>query len=191
MIRDLVQRSRSYRRFHQHIPVPPQTLRDLVDLARFCPSAANRQPLRYILSSTPDSNARIFPTLGWAKYLQDWGGPGEGERPAAYIIVLGDTRITKKFETDLGIAAQTIMLGAVESGLGGCMIHSIDRERLRSTLHIAAEYEILLVLALGTPKETVVLEEMKEDGNIRYWRDARGIHHVPKRSLDELIVASL
>jgi nitroreductase len=187
-IRDWVLRNRSYRRFQQEVAVDRATLRELVDLARLSPSAANVQPLRYILFCDPQTNALIFPHLGWAGYLLDWPGPPEGERPAAYIIILGDTRLKASFGCDHGIAAQSILLGATERGLGGCIIGSIRREELRQALGIPAHYEILLVLALGRPKETVVLEAVGPEGDIRYWRDAAGVHHVPKRSLDELIV---
>jgi len=68
------------------------------------------------------------------------------------------------------------------------MIGSIQRELLRQDLEIPERYDILLVVALGRPKETVVLEEVGLEGDIRYWRDAEGGHHVPKRSLKEIIV---
>ena len=189
MIRDLVKANRSYRRFHQDRSIEESVLRELVDLARMSPSGANLQPLKYILSVSPEKNALIFPTLAWAGYLKDWPGPAEGERPSAYIIVLGDTGINRAFGCDHGIACQSILLGAAEKGLGGCMIGSIDREQLRKRLDIPSRYEILLVVALGVPKETVKLEDVGPDGDIRYYRDASGVHHVPKRSLDELIVS--
>jgi nitroreductase len=160
----------------------------LVGLARFSPSGANLQPLKFILSADPEQNARIYPTLAWAGYLRDWDGPEEGERPSAYIILLGDTQISKQFGCDHGIAAQSILLGAVEKGLGGCMIGSIERKRLREILAIPERYEILLVIALGYPKEKVVLEDVGPDGDIKYYRDSEGVHHVPKRTLDELII---
>ncbi len=188
MLEDLIRRNRSYRRFHQDALVDLETLRALVNLARLSASAANLQPLKYILSCDPETNARIFPHTRWAGYLKDWGGPKEGERPSAYVVILGDTEISKSFGCDHGIAAQSIMLGATERGLGGCMIGSIDRDGLRKTLDIPARYEILLVLALGRPKETVVLEDVGPDGDIKYYRDAEDVHHVPKRLLDELIV---
>ena len=188
MLEDLVRKNRSYRRFHQDVTVNLETLRALVNLARLSASGSNLQPLKYIVSCQPETNARIFPHTRWAGYLKDWPGPAEGERPAAYIVILGDTEIRKSFGCDHGIAAQSIMLGATERGLGGCMIGSIDRSRLRQVLDIPEQYEILLILALGKPKETVVLEEVGPDGNIRYYRDAEGVHHVPKRSLDELIL---
>ncbi len=188
MLRELVLRTRSYRRFHQDQAIPRETLVALVDLARLSASAANWQPLKYMLSCTPEQNAKIFPHLAWAGYLADWPGPVEGERPAAYIVILGDRHIAKQVGCDHGIAAQIILLGATELGLGGCMIGSLQRELLRQELALPERYDILLVLALGRPKETVVLEEVGLDGDIRYWRDAQGVHHVPKRALAEIIL---
>ncbi|MBU0490298.1 MAG: nitroreductase family protein [Chloroflexi bacterium] len=147
-IRDLIVRNRSTRRFQPEGPVDRATLRELVDLARLSPAAANVQPLRYILSNDRQTNDLVFPYLGWAGYLPDWPGPAEGERPAAYIVILGDTQLRSSFGCDHGIAAQSILLGATERGLGGCIIGSIRREELRQALGIPDHYEILLVLAL-------------------------------------------
>lgn len=187
-IRDLVVKNRTYRRFQQDIAVQRETLHELVDLARLSASAANLQPLKYILSWEPQKNARVFPHLGWAGYLKDWPGPSEGERPSAYIIILGDTRISRSFDCDHGIAAQSILLGAAEKGLAGCMIGTIQRQELCGALDIPSHFEILLVLALGKPAETVVLETAEQAGDIQYWRDADGVHHVPKRALDDIIL---
>jgi nitroreductase len=189
MLKDLIEKNRSYRRFDQGHPVSEETLRGLVDLARLSASGANLQPLKYVLSHDPARNSAIFSCLGWAGYLQDWSGPAEGERPAAYIVMLGDTTIKHDPGADQGIAAQSILLGATEQGLGGCIIASIDRAHLREVLHIPEQYAILLVLALGRPRETVVIETAGADGNIRYWRDADGVHHVPKRPLDDIILS--
>jgi nitroreductase len=186
--RDLIEKNRSYRRFHQDVQVSSETLRDLVDLARLSASASNRQPLRFYLSNDVKTNAVIFSTLKWAGYLRDWPGPAEGERPSAYIILLNDTEISKTPGCDQGIAAQSIMLGAVERDLGGCMIGSVDREQLSAALRINPRYEIVLVLALGKPAEKVQIEPVGVDGDIRYWRDEAGIHHVPKRALDDLLI---
>jgi len=188
MFEELIRKNRSYRRFHQGAAVELETLRQLVNLARLSASGSNLQPLKFILSCNAEMNGRIFPHTRWAGYLKDWGGPEEGERPAAYIVILGDTEICKSFGCDHGIAAQSIMLGATERGLGGCMIGSIDRDGLRQELEIPERYEILLVLALGQPNETVVIEEVSPDGDIKYYRDDEDVHHVPKRSLDELIL---
>jgi len=188
MIRDLILKNRSYRRFYQEVSIELETLRELVDLARLSASAGNVQPLKYILSCNPKKNALIFPHLAWAGYLKDWPGPCEGERPSAYIIILGDTEISQSFGCDHGIVAQSILLGATEKGLGGCMIGSIQREGLREALRIPSRYEILLILALGRPRETVIIETVGPTGDIKYWRDSKGIHHVPKRALDDIII---
>ena len=188
MIRDLIVKNRSYRRFHQEMAIAPETLRELVDLARLSASGANRQPLKYILSSNPAKNALIFPHLAWAAYLKDWPGPAEGERPSAYIIILGDTEVSEQFFCDHGIAAQSILLGATERGLGGCIIFSIKQEGLRQALDIPPRYEIMMALALGKPSEKVVIDKLGADGDIKYWRDSDSVHHVPKRSLDDIII---
>jgi len=189
MVRQLVLKNRSYRRFYEEAAIDPSTLRELVDLARLSASAANLQPLKYMLSCDPQRNALIFPHLAWAGYLREWPGPSEGERPSAYIVILGDKRICQSVGCDHGIAAQSILLGATEKGLGGCIIGSVHREGLRQALAMPSHYDILLVLALGKPKETVVLEPAGTDGDIKYWRDSEGTHHVPKRSLEEVIVS--
>ncbi len=182
-MKTLVHKSRSYRRFDQNFALSAEDLHDLVALAQYAPTGSNMQPLKFWLSNSPEMNDRIFPNLNWAGALKDWGGPVEGERPAAYILILGDTEIRTNFGVDYGIAAQTIMLGAAEKGLGGCMIASFRAKGLREALEIPDRYEILLVLALGKPAETVVTEPLGADGSTTYYRDEEDVHHVPKRSL--------
>ena len=189
MMKDLILKNRSYRRFYQEVAIELQTLRELVDLARLSASALNLQPLKYMLFCDPEKNALIFEHLAWAGYLKDWPGPGEGERPSAYIVILGDTEISQNFGVDHGIAAQTILLGATDRGLGGCMIASVQRQQLSKALGIASRYEILLVVALGKPKEKVVIETVGPAGDVKYWHDSESVHHVPKRQLDDIIIA--
>jgi len=189
MIKELITKNRSCRRFVQKHPVSHQTLIDLVDLARLSASGSNLQPLKYILSCEPQTNALIFPLLAWAGYLTDWPGPQEGERPSAYIIILLDTKIRQSPGCDHGIAAQSILLGAAEKDLAGCIIASIEKEPLRKAFDIPPQYETLLVLALGKPAEKVVIDELGPDGDIKYYRDDQNIHHVPKRPLDEIIIS--
>ena len=186
--RDLVLKTRSYRRFDESFAIERATLENLMGLARCTASAANRQPLKYILSADPETNARIFPCMGWAGYLKDWDGPAPGERPTAYIVILVDKRIGENIWCDDGIVSQTILLGAVEMGLGGCMIGSINKDKLREELEIPAHFKIQLVLTLGKPTEKVVIEDLELGGDIKYWRDENDIHHVPKRTLEELII---
>ncbi len=182
MLRDLVVKNRSYRRFYQDTTIELETLRELVDLARLSASAANRQALKYILSNDRKTNALIYPNI---RIDND---PPEGERPSGYIIILEDTTIKLILACDYGIAAQTIHLGAVEKGLGGCMIANIDRNGLREALEIPSRYEILLVLALGKPREEMVIETVGPDGATQQWWDNDRVRHVPKRSLDDIIV---
>ena len=186
-IKDLIMRNRSYRRFYHDKPITEKQLQDLVELARLSPSAANLQPLKFILSCSTKKNEMIFSCLAWAGYIKDWPGPEEAERPTGYIIILGDTEIVEDFGCNHGIAAQSITLGAAEMGFGGCMIASIQRNKLAELLKIPRRYEILLVIALGEPKERVVVVEAN-GGDIKYWRDANRTHHVPKRPLSEIIL---
>ncbi len=183
---ELVTKTRSCRRFYEKEPVSADRLKSLVDLARLAPSSRNIQPLKYIISNNPGKNSGIFSCLAWAGYLPDWPGPEEGERPAGYIIILGDTALAKDFDLEYGIAAQSIVLGATELGLGSCMIGSIKRDRLSALLKIPHKYRILLVIALGKPKEKIVIEEIK-NGDVKYWRDTDRVHHVPKKPLKDLI----
>ena len=187
-LKELVLTNRSRRRFYQEHFIERETLVELVDLARLSASGMNRQPLKYMLSNDAALNARIFPLLGWAGYLKEWGGPVEGERPSAYIVMLGDKNISAAFGIDPGIAAQSIMLGATEKGLGGCIIATVKQDELRRVLGIGEDYAILFILALGKPKEQVVVEALEPGGDVRYWRDAEEVHHVPKRSLEEIIL---
>lgn len=188
MLEDLISKNRSYRRFKEETKISKSTLKELVNLARLSASAANKQPLKYVLSSDEERNDKIFPTLSWAGYLKNWDGPKKGERPPAYLVMLGDRKISEDYWADPGIAAQSILLGATERGLGGCILGSIDREKLRSILKLPERYEILYVIAIGKPKEKILIEEIGTNGNIKYWRDDDGVHHVPKRSLDEIIL---
>lgn len=187
-IKELVHKNRSFRRFYQDHAINRDTLAELVDLARHSASGNNLQPLKFFLSADPETNAVIFPHTRWAGSIQDWNGPEEGEQPSAYIVILGDKNISDSFGVNHGIAAQTILLGATEKGLGGCMIGSVQRVVLHRELGLADNLHILLVIALGKPKETVVIEPVGSDGSITYWRDDESVHHVPKRALDELIV---
>jgi nitroreductase len=186
---DLVRNTRSCRRFYEDFSIGREVLESLVEMARLSASARNLQPLKFALSHRKELNELIFPELGWAGYLKDWPGPIPGERPSAYILVLGDKSIADNFGYDHGIATQSILLGATSLGLGGCIIGSAKRDHLRVRLAIPDHLEILHVIAIGKPKEIVMIEPLGPDGDIKYWRDAQGVHHVPKRSLAEIIIA--
>ncbi len=186
-LQELIYKTRSYRRFDESHFIDINILKELVDLARMSASGANRQPLKYLIYNDEKECDRIFPSLAWAGYLEEWHGPQKGERPSGYIIILGDKNVTETFGVDHGIAAQSIMLGATDKGLGGCIIASLRRDDLQNELEIPDNFEILLVLAIGKSVEKIIIDDVK-DGDIKYWRDSDLNHHVPKRKLDDLIV---
>lgn len=188
MIKDLVRKNRSYRRFYGDKTIELSTLRELVDLARLCPSGRNLQGLKYMIFNNAEDNKKISENLFWAGYLKDWDGPVDEEKPSAYIIMFRDKSLGAGSVQDEGIALQTMLLGAVEMGLGGCILANVNRVRLKEVLGFDDTYELAFVLALGYPKEEVVLDEMNEEGDIKYWRDEDKVHHVPKRKLDDLIL---
>ncbi len=183
---DLVKKARSFRRFVEADPVSPSVVRELVDLIRYVPCGGNQQPLRYRIVTDAAERTAVFAHLKWAGQLKDWGGPKEGERPTAYVIVLAAAG--KSPATDLGIAAQTLQLAATERGYGACMLGAIDRPGIHKSLSLPAELEVLLVVALGRPGETVALEEVPTGGSTAYWRSVDQVHHVPKRKLEDVLV---
>src|SRR6056297_693842 len=134
MIRELIQKNRSIRRFDSSVSISGSQVEKWIELARFSPSARNMQSLKYYVITDEKINGKIFPCLQWAGYLNEWDGPGEGERPAAYIIVLNDKSLTKNYCCDDGIAVQSILLGATEDGFGGCIIGSVDKIRVAEIL---------------------------------------------------------
>ncbi len=188
--RQLVRSNRSCRRFDNSFRLDRQTLTDLVDLARTSASAANMQPLKYITCCNEAENEQIFSCLAWAAYLKDWKGPEKKERPTGYIIILADHNITDRFWCDHGIAAQTILLGARAMGLGGCMFGAINMKKLKAFFNIEEHLEIKLVIAIGKPVEKIQIDELGQDGDIKYWRDKNQVHHVPKRKLEDIIIGS-
>ncbi|MDX9870678.1 MAG: nitroreductase family protein [Candidatus Cloacimonadales bacterium] len=188
MLKDLVCMNRSIRRYDATRSISKEELFELVNLARLSPSAANRQPIKYVIVNEKEELDKVFPCIGWAAYLQDWKGPEPNQRPTAYLIMITELQIAPHVNVDPGISAQTILLGATEMGLGGCMISSVNKSKLRRILKIPNYYEILLTIAIGKPDEKVILEEVDKEGDIRYWRDEIGDHHVPKRKLEDIII---
>jgi len=191
MFKDLILKNRSYRRFYQDIKIEGNELLELVDFARLSPSPKNKQILKFMIANTDNVNSKIFENLAWAGYLKEWDGPVIGERPSAYIIILADKKLSTSLEADYtntayGIACQSILLGAVEKGFGGCIIGAIKKNNLRNILNINESFEILCVIALGKPKEEIVIYDIDENEDIKYWRDENQIHHVPKRRMKDI-----
>lgn len=187
MMKDLVQKNRSYRRFYQEKKITKEQILSLLENARLTASGGNKQPIRYMYTCSDEENVKVYPHLKWAGYYQDWDGPEEGERPTAYIILLSPDGINAPW--DEGIIGQTILLSAVEQGMGGCFIANVDRAALAQAIHVPAGYQIKLVLALGYPKEKVVIDDISAGEDIRYYRDNEQTQHVPKIKLEELIIS--
>ncbi len=187
MIKDFIARNRSCRRFIQSHKIESALLEELVDYARLSPSAGNLQRLRFRIVNSEKENEKVFSTLSWAGYLTDWNGPEDGEKPSAYIVILTTENDISKIGCDAGIACQSILLGAVEENLRGCIFGSVNRKILRAKMFIPQDLKIIYVIALGKPNERVAIEKVVDD-NIKYWRDENGVHHVPKRNLEDLII---
>ncbi len=189
MLKDLVTASRSYRKFDEKFTVDYETLFSLVDTARFTPSTVNRQAVRYMIINDSVRNGIVFDSLSFAGLLKGAGTPGPGERPSAYIIILCDLTVANEMHYDEGIAAQTIMLAAAEKGLGGCILGSINRNKLFDELGIdKGRYTIDLVLALGKPAQEIVIDDISAGESTAYYRDEAGRHHVPKIRTEDLIL---
>lgn len=186
MIRDLIIKNRSYRRFDSSQKISFNQIKKWIELARFSASGRNMQTLKYVVNVEDKTNSEIFKNLGWAGYLADWAGPKENERPVAYITVLHDKSLSENYYCDDGIAIQSTLLGAVEDGFGACIIGTVNKNKVAKILNLPDHLKILWVIALGKPVEECVLEELNNN-DIKYWRDDNEIHHVPKRSLDEII----
>lgn len=178
---DLAVERRTIRRFKSEL-VPRELLERLVNVGRLAPSAANLQPLEFVVVDEAKVKADVFPALKWAAYIAPAGDPKPGEEPAAYIVTLADTRIREKmFEYDVGAAMENMILAALAEGIGACWLLSIDRDKLRAVLGVPDDYRVDSVLALGVPAEEPAAEVMGE--SCRYWKDAQGRLHVPKRAM--------
>lgn len=190
MLKDLLKKNRSYRGYDESRKITKEELWELVECTRLCPAAANVQPLKYYLAWEPEMVKKIQPLTKWAGALPHLHLPEEGKRPTGFIVICQDTDISENLTAylkDVGITAQTMLLAAVEKGLGGCMIGSFFKDELKKVLELPVNIEPLLVVAVGAPDEEIVLEDAC--GTITYYRDENGVHHVPKRTMEELIIS--
>ena len=182
---DLAVARRTIRRF-KPAPVPRDLLERLVNAARLAPSAANVQPLEFVIVDEAGIKAEVFPALKWAAYIAPAGDPRPGEEPAAYVVTLVNSKLREKmFEYDVGAAMENMILAALAEGVGSCWLLSIDRDKLRAVLGVPGEYRIDSVLALGYPVEEPAAEVMGD--SCKYWKDAEGRLHVPKRALATVV----
>ena len=187
----IVSEARTCRRFVQDARISREDLDWLTACASRVPCGRNAQVLRYVLVSSPKKCAELFPHLRWAGALKDWNGPEDGERPTAYIAVLSPKESTALMHMDVGIAAQTIQLAAHTRNIGCCMHASFTRPACTELLGVPEDMQIALILAFGMAKEERRLAPMPANGDFAYWRDAQGVHYVPKREVSELTLARL
>ncbi len=188
---ELVRKSRSYRGYDESRQLTREELLELIECARLCPSSVNRQPLKYYPVWEHEQAERVLALTRWARALPELTLPHPGKHPTAFIIICQDQEIDPsltRYQKDVGIVAQTMLLAAAEKGLGGCMIGNFDPGPLGELLGLSEQYAPLLVVALGKPDETVVLTDLGPDGDTNYYRDAAGVHYVPKRKLEDLII---
>ena len=191
MLIDLVRKNRSYRGYDRGRRVTKEELLQLAEAARLCPSSVNVQPLKYYLAWEDPDVRTIQLETKWAKGLPNTDLPHPGKEPTAFIVICQDISIDpnlSRFQRDVGIVAQTMLLRAVEMGLGGCMIGNFSAASLHGALGLEEHIRPLLVVAVGKPDETVILTDA-EDGNTKYYRDSQDRHYVPKRALEDLIIA--
>ncbi len=191
MIKELAKKNRSYRGYDSSVKVSEELLLDLIDTARFCASSVNLQPLKFYWSNEDPDNEKFKKEVKYARKLADLHLPFPGTEPTAYILIAVDKLIApnvQRFARDVGIVAQTILLQAVEEGLGGIMIGNFDPEALRTSLGLPENIVPNLVLAIGKPAERIVLTDVQEDGSTDYYRDQDNTHYVPKRSLKDIVL---
>lgn len=184
---DIIRARRSIRKFKQD-KIDRKLLEKLIEAARLAPSASNLQPLKYVIVDEREKCGQFFKYLRWAAYISPDGNPGKGEEPVAYIVVLADLNVRKSgYELDAGAAVQNICLTATEEGIGSCWIASVDRNAVKEFLNIPDRYDIISIIALGYPDENPVIVD--ENGSIKYYKDEKGVLHVPKRKLEDIIIS--
>lgn len=191
MFKDLVKKSRSYRGYDESYQMTREDLMDLVDCARFAPSSINAQPFRYYLAWEQETVKKIQPLTGWARALPQLQLPHEGMCPTGFIVICQDMNLGQslpRYQKDVGIVAQTILLAAAEKGYGGCMIGNYSAKAVQDTLELPDHLSPVLIVALGKPKEEIVLTEAAEGEDIKYYRDENDVHYVPKRKLEDIII---
>ena len=175
---------RSIRRFQQK-SIKIELLRKFINAARLAPSAANLQPLEYVVVTKRELCSKIFETIGWAGYIKPKWTPTLEERPMAYIIILVKDINNKYYLRDVSLATENIVLTAEGEGIGSCILCNVDRRRIREILNVPEALQVDSVIALGYKAEKAVVEELKD--SVKYWRDENNVLHVPKRKLDDIM----
>lgn len=191
MFKKLVKQNRSYRNFDNSYVVTKEQLLEMVDCARLAPASVNVQPFKYFLAYQKEIVNRIQPLTGWARALPDITLPHPGKEPTAFIVICQDLSISEaisRYQKDVGIVAQTILLQATHMGLGGCMIGNYNPDKVKEALQLAENFTPVLIIAIGKVDEVVNLLDMNEGEPTNYYRDENDVHYVPKRKLEDIIL---
>lgn len=179
---EVLKTRRSIRKFLQ-TEISDAVLLKLIDAARFAPSAANAQPLKYAVVRG-EKCKDIFPLTKWAKLLGEKGTPQNGEEPVAYIFVMTQKNSYNK-EADASLAIENIVLAAWHDGIGSCILGSIDRPKISNIISSPEDYDINYAVALGYPMQKSFAED--ETDGVEYYMTENGDVHVPKRKIEDIV----
>jgi len=177
---------RTIRKFKQE-KIRLALLKRFINAARLAPSAANLQPLEYLIITKKNLREKIFANVSWAGYIKPEGNPKAGEEPMAYILVIVNKKINPESDKDIGASCQNITLTALQEGIGCCWIESFNKVKLGKIFNIPKNYSIELILAMGYPAEKPRYLDIDKNSSIKYYKDSSGILNVPKRKLKDII----
>jgi len=177
---------RTIRKFKQE-KIDPKILKKIVNAGRLAPSAANLQPLEYLIIDDEDLKKKVFPNIAWAGYIKPEGDPEKGEEPTAYTIILADKKINPAPERDIGASVENMNLTSQDEGIGCCWIGAFKKKEINNIINVPANLSAELVLAMGYPLEKPLSEDIEKGSSIKYYKDRSGTLHVPKRRLEDIL----
>ena len=184
---ELLKTRRTYRRFEQK-EISQEIIDDILTAARLASSAANRQPLSYIVVKDAKKAAQVFEQTRWAGYLPpEIGQPKAGEEPVLFIGVVQNLNINRDCDTDAGLAISNMTLAAWNHGVGSCIIGACNKEKLSELFGLTEEQKLHTVVAFGYPAHTSSIVDAEKDGDIKYYVDEQRDYFVPKRKLEDVV----
>ena len=133
-------------RAYQPDPVEKQKLESVLEAGRLAPSAANLQPLRFIVVRTESRREELAHVYDRAWFLQ---------APLVIVVcglpeaawVRGDG--VNYVRIDAAIAMDHMILAATEEGLGTCWIGAFDVQAAREAFALPEGVEPILMTPLG------------------------------------------
>lgn len=183
----LLESRRTYRRFQQK-EISGEILQEILMAARLASSAANKQPLSYIVIQDPQKVAQVFAHTRWAGALPpEVGQPGEGERPVLFIAVIENQDINPVCDTDAGLAISNMTLAAWNRGVGSCMIGACNKPALSELFGLTEKQVLHTVVAFGYPSHRSYIVDMEDPEQFKYYLDEKKDYVVPKRRLEDVV----